>query len=209
VKLVNNRFGRERQNMHEEVKKLLLAAKIRFAKWLEIYKPWHGVNGITERNLSFQFATAFLEHYSEGLALMEVPFAASIGGRRHNHLDAYFHTAEFDLLLECKIVYAMSDVLAIADDIERMGPGLIQQIHERHVGPKPRPTYGVVMAETWRYDIAEWWQGKDKALPRWPRNCLRDDWHYDFVKVFQENKNTEGTLYWLYGVSPELSTPIS
>lgn len=198
------RWPAEIMKMNDEIIKLVLNAKTRFAKWLQVYQPWHGINGITERNLSFQFATSFLENYPEGIAIMEVPFSASKDGRRHNHLDAYFHTANFDLLLESKIVYRKSDVISIADDIERMGPKLFSQIQDYHVSPRYQPTYGVVLAETWRYDIAEWWKGKDEPLSNWPRESLPDNWYYDFVMVHRVNNNKEGTLYWLYGISPEL-----
>ncbi len=90
--------------MQNTIVEVIEKARTRFASWLARYRPWHGDNGITERNLSFQFATAFLDQYSDGMAFMEVPFASTLGGPMHNHLDAYFHSDELDLLLECKVV---------------------------------------------------------------------------------------------------------
>jgi hypothetical protein len=188
--------------MHEEIIKIIDNAQTRFKEWLDRYKPWHADNGITERNLSFQFATSFLSLNQNGLVFMEVPFAATPGGPCRYHLDAYLHSDEFDLLLECKIVFAPSHIRAIAADIARMKQELLLQINERHGGTKPSKTYGVVLAETWNREIAEWWRG-NKEMPKWSRDGLPDKWHYDFIKVTQVIEKTEWNLFWLYGISPE------
>lgn len=190
--------------MHEVVNKLLLNAQGRFKDWLNRYKPWHGDNGITERNLSFQFATSFLSLNQNRLVFMEVPFATTPGGPCRYHLDAYLHSDEFDLLLECKIVFAPSHIRAIAADIDRMGYAL-DHIYNRHVDTKPNKTYGVVLAETWDRKVAEWWKNRNEEKPKWSRTGLPDEWHYDFLEVTQVTENTEWTLFWLYGVSPELT----
>jgi len=194
--------------MHEEVNKILHNAQARFEGWLRRYKPWHVDNGITERNLSFQFATAFLSLNPNGLVFMEVPFATTTSGPCRYHLDAYLHSDEFDLLLECKIVFAPSHIRAIAADITRMGNAL-DHIYNRHVDTKPSKTYGVILAETWDPKIAGWWKNRNEEMPKWSRACLPDEWHYDFVEVTQvKEKTTEWTLFWLYGVSPELMMPL-
>jgi hypothetical protein len=192
--------------MNEEVRNILRNAQSRFEKWLCRYKPWHGDNGITERNLSFQFATAFLNLNQNGLVFMEVPFAITTDGPRRYHLDAYLHTNEFDFLLECKIVFTSSHIRAIAADIERMRH-IPKHIYDRHIDTKPNKTYGVVLAETWDHKIAEWWknENKNKEMSKWSRTGLPDDWHYDFIEVKQVTEEREWTLFWLYGVSPELT----
>ncbi|MBK5275085.1 MAG: hypothetical protein JJE30_08540 [Desulfuromonadales bacterium] len=201
--------------MHNEVNLILQNAKIRFENWLSRYEPWHGDNCITERNLTFQFATAFLGLYPNGLAFMEVPFATTSDGHCRYHLDAYFHTNEFDLLLECKRVYGQTHIQSVVDDIRRMVDGhLVRQIKERHVDKdkKPNRTYGVVLAEAWDQKTADWWRDNDHATtrPRWSKADL-PDWHYDFVEVKvwpAKEKNKLTTLFWLYGVSPELTMPL-
>lgn len=60
--------------MHTTIQALVDRAADHFSTSLRTFKPWHGVNSITERNLSFQVATAFLEHFPDGFAFMEVPF---------------------------------------------------------------------------------------------------------------------------------------
>jgi hypothetical protein len=189
--------------MNEEVDNILQNAQFRFEGWLRRYKPWHGDNGITERNLSFQFATAFLDINPTGLVFMEVPFATTTGGPCRYHLDAYLHSNEFDLLLECKIVFAPSHIRAIAADIERMRH-IPKHIFDRHVDIKPNKTQGIVLAETWDPQIAKWWKNKNEKLPKWSRAGLPDNWHYDVVIVKQVTEEREWTLFWLYGVSPEL-----
>lgn len=62
--------------MQAVVLQLLQHARDRLAAWLGRYEAWHGVNGITERNLSFQVATSFLAQFADGVAFMEVPFSA-------------------------------------------------------------------------------------------------------------------------------------
>jgi len=198
--------------MHNEVAKILQNAQARFADWLSRYEPWHGNNCITERNLTFQFATALLSLYPNALAFMEVPFATTTDGHCRYHLDAYFHTIEFDLLLECKRVYGQTHIQSVVDDIRRIEDGLlVRQIKERHVDKdkKPNRTHGVVLAEAWDQKTADWWRDKDHSTtrPGWSKADLPDSWHYDFVKVFTVKDKTEWTLFWLYGVSPELTMP--
>jgi hypothetical protein len=200
--------------MHNEVKKILQSAQARFEVWLDTYEPWHGDNCITERNLTFQFATAFLGLYQDGLAFMEVPFAEKIGGHCRFHLDAYFHTNEFDLLLECKRVFGQTHIQSVVADIRRMDGSLVRQIKDRHTdkAKEPNRTYGVVLAEAWDQKTADWWRNKDQGPIRsgWSKADL-PDWHYDYetVKVWPGKENKENTkLFWLYGVSPELTIPL-
>jgi hypothetical protein len=146
---------------------------------------------------------------------MEVPFTVEIkeiiGGvmvtkKRSNHLDIYLHADDFDILVECKNIYAPSHIIGIVNDVNRMNENLIVQIHNRY-RVKPVRTYGVIFAETWYSHIAEWWVDNTNAENKktWQKNDLKlpTDWIYKKLEVCedkQENKPNE-TLFWLYGVS--------
>ena len=200
--------------MQAVVLQLLQHARDRFAAWLGRYEAWHGVNGITERNLSFQVATSFLAQFNDSVAFMEVPFSAAEGGRTDKHLDAYLFSPALALLVESKIVWAPRHVSWVAEDIDRMTPPLISQLRRRHIGTHPQATHGLVVAETWSADIANWWAGEDGARPRWQRGPLLTArpygaWQFGFLPVHQARPGREGTLFWLYGVSPELTSSAS
>ena len=192
--------------MIKQVEAIINDAKDRFNLWLERYEPWQGENHTTERNLSFQFATAFLKLNPDGLAFMEVPFAIPPGTHNNNHLDAYLHTDEFDLLLECKNIYAPSHINMITADIKRMNANLINQIHKRHKN-EPSKTHGVVFAETWYPHVADWWEDKYKGTRKaWKDEELKlpTGWEYKSKTIYVHNEEPNGTLFWLYGVSEEL-----
>ena len=142
----------------------------------------------------------FVEH---GHAFMEVPFSLS-GKRTVEHLDAYLFNDKYSIFLECKIVWAESHVKAIGEDISRI-PKIIEHVQARHVNNGICPTpFGMILAETWRDDVANWWRG-DNDAKKWSRDLLPPNWYYDFIKVHEDHDGFEGTLYWLYAVSPELS----
>lgn len=202
--------------MITKLDKIIETASDRFAHWVTTYRPWHGENHTTERNLSFQLATAFLDLHENGIAFMEVPFTIDtietvsdkkIIKKRSNHLDAYLHAEDFDLLVECKNIYAPSHIDSIVKDIERMDQNLISQIHERYKKTKPVRTYGVVFAETWYPHVADWWVDNKNAGNKqsWQKEELKlpDGWKFKKLKVYddkQDNRQPE-TLFWLYGVS--------
>lgn len=198
--------------MQADVLQLLEHARDRFASWLRQYQAWHGINGITERNLSFQVATSFLARFPDGIAFMEVPFATADNARTDKHLDAYLFNPALALLVESKIVWAPRHISWLCEDIDRMTPELIQQLRIRHSSTPPQQTYGLVLAETWSAEIADWWSGNDKARPRWQRGALLPPrphgvWQFGALTVHQVRAGREGTLFWLYGISPALTTP--
>lgn len=202
--------------MENAILRILENAQKRFGNWIAKYKAWQGVrgvNGLTERNLTMQVATAFLAEHPGGMAFMEVPFASALKGREDKHLDAYLFSDSLALLVESKIVWAPDHVNLVAADMDRMSPSLVEQLRSRHFGPLPAQTHGLVIAETWYPAIAEWWCGSDSARPRWKRAPLTADrpsgpWQFGSLKVYEAQPGTDGTLYWLYGISPVLTVPL-
>lgn len=196
--------------MHATIQALVDRAADHFSASLRTFKPWHGVNSITERNLSFQVSTAFLEHFPDGFAFMEVPFTFKDRKRADTHLDAYLFSKELAVLLECKIVWAKDHIDSIASDMARLSPQMLLQIQKRHreTGASlARSTVAMILAETWRSENSSWWCGETAKKSRWPPNLLpRDGWTYGSKAVFKEHDGSEGTLYWLYAyknLSPE------
>lgn len=204
-------YGGEAQErlirMIEQIKNIINDAKDRFSVWLDRYEPRKGGNHITERNLSFQFAQSFLEKHPTGMVFMEAPIRNAGGDKKkyNNHLDTYLHSDTFDILLECKNFYRKEHIDAIGADIKRMRE-VLAEVHDRHIGQKknnPNPTYGVVLAESWRLENVQWWKSGNttKAKEKWPTRStnLPDGWEYGCVEV---NRNSGGkTLFWLYGIS--------
>lgn len=188
------------------VESIITDASKRFARWVDTYKPWVGDNHTTERNLSLQFATAFLKQYENGLVFMEVPFKPEGKSSNSCHLDAYLSAPDFDLLLECKNIYAPSQVSGIQADIDRMNTDLVDQIHSRYgLDKAPGKTHGVVFAETWYPHVAEWWNGEDPKSTWEDAQKLPSNWSFKTIEVCTHvtEKKKHETLYWLYGVSDE------
>lgn len=184
------------------IQALVDRAADRFSASLRSFKPWHGVNGITERNLSFQFATSFLSHFPDAFAFMEVPFTFQDRKRTDTHLDAYLFSKQLAVLLECKTVFSKDHIDSIVLDMARMSPPMFRQIQERHreAGARQaKKTVSMILADTWRLENAEWWCGEAAKKPRWSRDLLPEEgWNYGSKMVFREHDGTEGTLYWLY-----------
>ena len=135
---------------------------------------------------------------------MEVPFAIPPNKNNHNHLDAYLHTQDFDLLLECKNIYAPSHIKNIAADVERLNLNLVEQIRRRHK-VKPTKSHGVVFAETWYQHIADWWEDNSSVTRKgWAELRLPIGWNYKTKTIYQNEKKPKETLFWLYGVSEQL-----
>lgn len=194
--------------MQEAIIGILEHARDRFTSWICQYQPWHKENGITERNLSFQIATSFIALVNGGMAFMEVPFAAEDKTRTNKHLDAYLFSPTLALLVESKIFWTPEHIRSVGADIDRMTPELVQQLRDRHSNTLPRQTYGLVIAEAWNSEIADWWSGNDKARPRWNRGPLTNPrpygtWQFGAITVHQVIPG--GTLFWLYGISPQLA----
>jgi len=70
-----------------------------------------------------------------------------------------------------------------------------------------------VIAETWYPSVAKWWCGDDTARPRWKRGPLIAErpsgaWQFGCLKIYEVQPGPDGTLFWLYGISPALTTQV-
>ena len=184
------------------IQALIDRATDHFSASVRRFKPWTVQNSITERNLTFQLATAFLRHFPDGLAFMEVPFRFEARTRADTHLDAYLFAKDLEILLESKIVWAKDHIDAIRADMDRMSPQVLLQIQKRHReagASQARNTVAMILAETWRPEIAQFWCGEAVKRPRWSPDLLtRDGWTFGSKEVFREHDGTGGTLHWLW-----------
>ena len=191
-------------NAAEHLEEVLAAGASRFAATLAQFQAWHKNEGITERNLSLQAATAFLTVEQEGAALFEVPFRGTKDGRADNHLDAYLFSPRIAYLVECKQLYSLEKLLSLAQDARRLDTALHQDLSSRHRGASPAQAHPVVLADTWQTHVERWWvTGSDPAC-RWPRQELPPNWSYGSIRVFSTGATSMGTLFWLYGIGPAL-----
>jgi len=186
-----------------QIEKIMEHARKRFAGWLDRYHPWHSDNHITERNLSFQFAQSFLSELKDGMVFLEAPVTNG-GDRTDNHLDTYLHSQTLDIVLECKNFWAKRHVEAVKTDIERISTKFTQLL-ERHCPPGQgtQPVHGMVLAECWRRDHAEWWKGE--KFKEWPAREAEfpNGWTFGYLTIHTHKEGADGTLYWLYGYSVE------
>lgn len=189
----------------DDLTRIVRKAADRFASSIKRFRAWHGNEGITEANQLFQFAAAFLEMHPHGFVFMEVPFAAKEGGRTSNRLDAYLVSGEIAYLLECKRLWTPEGAAAIASDIARMRPPLLETLKRRHVHSPPTRCHGVVLADAWHPEIVRWWCRHPESKKRWPRDGFPEDWQFDSIEVLKWSDKPQGTLYWLYGIGPNLN----
>lgn len=78
-----------------------LAAK-NFGRMLNAFYPAQGEEGFSERNLTFQFAHAFLELNKGANTFMEVPCLKPGTDLWHHHIDGYVFTPEVGAFVESK-----------------------------------------------------------------------------------------------------------
>jgi hypothetical protein len=178
-------------------------AAARFAKSLELFRAWHGAEGITEANITLQVAAAFISIHPDAIVFVEVPFAPTEKARTNNRLDLYLATPDIAFLVEAKCLWSPEQVRAIGNDIARLGGPLLASISEQHRGALPRRCHGVVIADTWHPEDVRWWHQKESKRT-WPREGYPGTWQYGSQQVFKASENLEGTLHWLFGMGPDL-----
>ena len=192
-------------NAHPHLHSVLKAAASRLSSSLARFEAWHKDEGITERNLSFYTASAFLADEPDAAVVLEVPFSAGDSDRADNHLDAYLFSPRIGYMVECKQLYSREKLTSLVQDARRRDQRLLSSLLARHKGHVPAHVHPVVLADAWRRHIERWWvTGSDPAC-RWPRQELPADWSYGSLKVRELNPGPLGTLFWLYAVGPALS----
>ena len=177
-------------------------AALHFGETIAHFRAWHGNEGITEANLTFQLASVFVAHTPGSHALLEVPFAKEAGVRTNNRLDLYLSCPDVSYLVEAKCLSSPAQARSIAADISRMGPALLKALREQHTREFPTHCHGVVMAEAWNPAVVSWWNRATPETLNWSRAGFPDSWHFSSVEVFRESAKREGTLHWLFGVGP-------
>ncbi len=192
-------------NAHPHFHSVLEAAASRLSSSLERFEAWHKDEGITERNLSFHTAAAFLAVEPDASVVLEVPFSAGDSGRADNHLDAYLFSPNIGYMVECKQLYSREKLTSLVQDARRLDQRLLASVLARHRGPVPVHVHPVVLADAWRLQIERWWVAGSDPACLWPREELPAGWAYGSLTVRELNPGPLGTLFWLYAVGPALS----
>lgn len=187
---------------NEIIEGVIEDARSNFASMLERFYPAQGDNGINERNLTFQFAHAFLNRSPKGNAFTEIPLHHA--GHWGRHVDAYVFDNQIGILIESKRLYSSEKKGLIRDDIAKLNPQDVEQtlrvLHEKWVKRKRRPKrlYVLILAENWNPNITSWWLGKSETTLKWDRAFL-DEFHTASTMIKRYGEGPGSTLYWLYG----------
>jgi len=162
-----------------------------FYVMLEGFYPARGDNGFCERNLTFQFAHAFVSMEKQRCAFMEVPWCHAESDRWIKRIDGYVFTPEIGIFIECKQIYQKRKADALLADLERLShTSLTRVINEfTRLAPKnhqhPKKFYALGLAESWNADVTRWYSiFKDYRV-----NSL-------IVKTFEWKK--QNRLQWIY-----------
>ena len=169
-------------------------ASKKFRNQLKKYWPAEGYNGFHERNLSFQFANAFLNRPG-ACSFMEVPFLNDKSKRYDRHFDAYVFDKRIGILVECKRLYQIEKNKEIINDLKRMNKTNINKVMKRHHdNSRPKSIYALIIAESWSDNINDWWVNGSSETIKWKHSEYRKNMIYDIMEVAKRNE----TLYWLY-----------
>lgn len=130
------------------------------ANSLASYWPPYGDKGMAERNLTGHVAAAFL---AEGFdAYFEVPLADnSESYDTTERIDALFisYQHEIFIVVEAKKLYGAEKANEIIKDIGRIKAFELQ---EQNIDIQN--SYGLILAETWDIETAEWWISYNDSL---------------------------------------------
>jgi len=143
------------------IEEILKAAAESYRKSLSSFRPWISTyprnNVIAERNISFHAARSFCE-LTDGYAFMEREFRQIVDGREVSlKLDSYCASPELTCLLECKVLVDANTANEIMNDIDRLNEDTARQQVLLHVPVQPRNVHGLILVETWKSGLRDWW----------------------------------------------------
>ena len=141
------------------VDELLESAAAAYAASLSRFRPWitsyPGNNRITEANLTFHLCQAFRNFDPSNDVWLEREFKC---GRASLKLDAYMASRRLAILFEAKCVTdSRPDLELVLKDIERLDNSVAEQQGPFDVGAPPSGAAGLLVAETWKKPVEQWW----------------------------------------------------
>ncbi|WP_225776451.1 hypothetical protein [Pseudomonas sp. Marseille-Q5115] len=166
---------------------------------MDHFYPAHNTNGFNERNLTYQFAKAF-ENRKNSCAFMEVPFFNKKREVFSHHIDALVFDKRIALFIESKRLFSPDKVSEIKADFERMNEANLLPVLEKlclRQNPNRIP-YRLILAETWKEKVTDWWMGGDTTVT-WDRSWIPKDRGVITVKEWE---HSSAKLHWLYAFSP-------
>jgi len=144
-------------------------AATRFHSAQQAFRLTHGQNAYPERTVSHYYIDALRSVLGDAQVLLGVPIAGRAATRRDNHLDALVFNARIAVLCEFKRVWSPSHWQWIADDVARIGSGVVPEIASRFRSTPdspPRQLLAFFGADCWRQNIAAAW-GSGVPVRRW------------------------------------------
>lgn len=108
--------------MEKKIEKAMETLRSDYQESLESYDPRKGKNGITERNLTFQFVKAFLQQNDKAHSFMEVPFKPR--NQKYKHFDAIIFDPVSLIIIESKRLFQIDKARDIHNDVDRIERGI-------------------------------------------------------------------------------------
>lgn len=175
------------------LQKIITTGLFSLANSLDSYWPVYDLDDIAERNLTAHVASSFLNNGFD--VYFEVPISKKDKDKK---IDCLFLSYEHKLFIACesKRLNGVKHAEGITDDIEKIHNFNLQN-KEQEI--EIESSYGLILAYTWKADIAKLWASKDdtgrlrkKRDPRWEK-----------LGTFINRPDVEGEVLTLYHESEE------
>ena len=131
------------------LQKIIRTGLFSLANSLNSYWPAYGDLGISELNLTAHVGRELINNGFD--AFFEVPLSKK---NRTQKIDCLFISYEHKLFIatESKKLTGVGKAEAISDDIARINDFVLHE-HDFEI----EKSYGLILAETWKPNIADWW----------------------------------------------------
>jgi|GEM_PF-3104889 hypothetical protein len=196
-------------NIENALKKL----QKNYPKSLNEFYPGYGDgNGIPERNLTYQFVSAYLSLNKSAHGFFEVPFKND--DEEVNHYDAIIIDKPALIIIEAKRLFNRGKAKSIENDVRKiMRKRFHNQIRNNINNFIPKRIYGLILAEAWprKFDtgLGDWWKGSkvNETYKNWVKDRVcgnMRDWKRNAIEISYEDMNEKGegktdTFHILYG----------
>lgn len=177
-----------------------------YSNSLDYFYPAFNKNSITEKNISYHFAHAFMCNVPNSHAFFEVPFLLKKDNSNFKHIDAYVFNKKIGIFIESKRMYSKGKFQEVCADIERLSWKNISSIYnnKNNTGVIPKKIYKLVIADNWDKRATSWWIGDIDHHKSWVKpeslskemvcgakviiDNIEDDWYIDWLYAYSEIK---------------------
>ncbi len=180
------------------IENILSDAAERFSKTLNKFHPAYDNNAFNESNLTFQFAHSFLKRANSN-AIIEVPAWNEKNKKHDRRIDAYLFDNKVGIFLESKRFNSLPDAKGVCRDLLKLNPYDLKYIlNELHISTRPPKIFILVLLETWKEFICEWWEEEKSINSAW-KNLDFPIKKICYRKRHIKTWDDKGSLHWLYG----------